>query len=134
MVLYGGSSPIYLFFSTVGSLFIYCGPGDLWSPSRFHPRSPVLPFYMLPPGCVFRKHGFSCRCFADDIQIYLLLKSKGKDSVQPLLDRLSNIKSWMRPKFLNLNKSKTEMILFGLHVSLSSSVEIQGPLSSTICF
>ena len=41
------------------------------------------------------KHNISFNCFADDVQIYLPLKSKSKDSVQPLLDCLKDVKSWM---------------------------------------
>ena len=66
---------------------------------------------MLPLDSIFRKYEVSFHCFADDIQIYLPLSSKG--SFQSLQNCLNEVKAWLKSNFLNLNENKTEVIVFG---------------------
>lgn len=68
---------------------------------------------MLPLGSIQRKHGISFHCYADDTQIYLPLKRSDANSLKPELDCLNDIKAWMPLNFLNFNKSKTEVLIFG---------------------
>ena len=68
--------------------------------------------YMLPCVSIIEKYNVSFHCFADNIQIYLPLNHKTKTSLQPLLDCLNDIKSWMDSNFLKLNNNKTEDIIF----------------------
>ncbi len=68
---------------------------------------------MLPLGSIFRKHGVSFHCYADDTQIYLPLKRSDSNTFDTLLDCMKDIKTWMSSNFLNLNEKKTEIILFG---------------------
>ena len=85
---------------------------------------------MLPLGSILRKHNVSFHCYADDVQIYLPLKLNCKDSLTPLLACLNDIKTWMSINFLNLNDSKTEVIVFGHPDKLKDSVGVLGPLNT----
>jgi len=73
----------------------------------------LFSLYMLPLGSIFRKHGISFHCFADDVQVYLPLKVPAKESLQAVTNCLSDIKTWMDLNFLKLNETKTEVVLFG---------------------
>ncbi len=66
---------------------------------------------MLRLGSIFRKHGVSFYCYADDTQIYRPLESNNKD-LDPLLACLADVKAWMSLNFLHLNEGKTEIIVF----------------------
>ena len=89
--------------------------------------------YMLPLGDVFQKHKISFHCFADDVQIYMPLRSLGQDTVQAFLDCLIDVKAWMRENFLKFNESKTEIIFFGGNTPTTACfAENLGPLSSNI--
>ena len=66
-------------------------------------RSALLPgpillcLYMLPPEDIIRKYNLSFHFYAD---------------VQTLLECLKEISDWMGDNFLQLNDSKTEVIIF----------------------
>ncbi len=66
---------------------------------------------MRPLGDIIRKHNVSFHLYADDTQLYLPLKAG--DSIQPLLECISDIKNRLLNNCLQLNENKTEMIVFG---------------------
>lgn len=68
----------------------------------------LFSLYMLPLGSICRKHSF-----ADDVQVYLPLKVPTKDSLQALLNCMSDVKTWIDLNFLKLNENKTQVVLFG---------------------
>lgn len=68
---------------------------------------------MLPLGLIFRKYNICFHSYADDTQIYLQLKGNSSASLDPLLQCLDEVKSWMASNFLNFNENKTEVIIFG---------------------
>lgn len=75
---------------------------------------PVLfSLYLLPVAAIFKKHGVSFHLYADDTQLYLPLQRNNKYTLQPLLDCLNELKSWLSSNFLNLNENKSEFIIFG---------------------
>ncbi len=64
-------------------------------------------------GSIFRKHGVSFHCYADDTQIYLPLKRNKHAALESLFACLDEVKTWFSLNFLFLNESKTEVIVFG---------------------
>lgn len=52
-------------------------------------------------------------CYADDTQLYLPLKCDDDSKLTYLIDCLDEIKVWMATSFLQLNESKSEVVIFG---------------------
>ncbi len=76
--------------------------------------APILFTLYLPPlGTIFRKHGVSFHCYADDTQIYLPIKRNKHAALESLFACLDEVKTWLSQIFLFLNESKTEVIVFG---------------------
>uniref|UniRef100_A0A8C6KQ30 Reverse transcriptase domain-containing protein n=1 Tax=Nothobranchius furzeri TaxID=105023 RepID=A0A8C6KQ30_NOTFU len=73
----------------------------------------LFSLYLLPLGSILRKHGIAFHLYADDCQIYVPLKKKGRNLIQPLLQCLDDIKAWMSVNFLKFNDKKTEVMIFG---------------------
>ncbi len=92
------------FTSDAGPLTCGVPQGSILAPILFS-------LYMLPLGSIFRKHGVSFHCYADDTQIYLPLESNNK-GLDALLACLADVKAWMSLNFLHLNEGKTEIIVF----------------------
>ncbi len=90
----------------------------------------LFSLYMLPLGSIFRKHGVSFHCYADDTQIYMPLQKNDKNALTSLLNCLRDVKSWMALNFLKFNDSKTEIILFGQIENLASVNVHLGPLAA----
>lgn len=59
------------------------------------------------------EHNISFLSYADDTQLYLPLKWNDLNSCETFRNCLKDIKSWMSHSFLQLNESKTEMVIFG---------------------
>uniref|UniRef100_A0A8C1LY92 Reverse transcriptase domain-containing protein n=1 Tax=Cyprinus carpio TaxID=7962 RepID=A0A8C1LY92_CYPCA len=93
------------FVSSTASLVCGVPQGSILGPILFS-------LYILPLGSIFRKHGISFHCYADDSQLYLPLKRNNANSIAPLLRCLEDIKAWMASNFLKFNEDKTEIILF----------------------
>ncbi len=84
---------------------------------------------MLPLGSIFRKHGLSFHCYADDTQIYLPLK-QSSNGPETLMSSLSDVKAWLSLHFLNFNGS--EIIVFGPSDSRSTPKVNLGDLTSSV--
>lgn len=83
------------------------------------PQGSVLgpKFYCMfakPIGEICRRHNMNYHSYADDTQVYLILKpSDNWDNFSTRLENcLADISSWMRLNRLKLNQSKTELIVF----------------------
>ena len=70
--------------------------------------------FSKPVGNICKKHGMAYHCYADDTQIYQVIKPL--DNWDDISDRLEAClfynKSWMCTNMLKLNQDKTELIVF----------------------
>uniref|UniRef100_A0A4W3J151 Reverse transcriptase domain-containing protein n=1 Tax=Callorhinchus milii TaxID=7868 RepID=A0A4W3J151_CALMI len=86
--------------------------------------------YMLPLGDIIHRHGINFHMHGDDTQLYLSAYTLDSRTTAVLTECLSNIKSWMRANFLQLNISKVEALLIGscqhLHTLGADSITIHG--------
>ncbi len=64
---------------------------------------------MLPIGSIFRKHGLSFHCYADDTQVYLPVK-RNYVGFEWLMACLADVKAFIT--FFYFNEKKTETIVF----------------------
>lgn len=72
----------------------------------------LFSLYLLPLGSIFRKHGVSFHCYANDCQIYVPLQKKEGFPLSSLQLCLDDVKAWMALNFLHFNDSKTEVMVF----------------------
>ena len=92
----------------------------------------LFSIYMLPLGNIIRNHNIQFHCYADDTQLYIPLKPGETGNLSNLLSCLSDIKDWMSNNFLQLNESKSEIIIFGPSTSTQPFAAELGNLSSNI--
>ncbi len=70
----------------------------------------LFTIYMLPLGLIICKCDINFHCHADDTQLYVQLKP-GSADVLRIISCLVEIKNWMCDNFLQLNDSKSEVII-----------------------
>lgn len=80
--------------------------GLILGPSLFN-------IYMLPLGQIMRNNNIDHHCYADDTQIYVALSPNDYRPIDLLCQCIEQVKDWMCQNFLQLNKDKTEIIVFG---------------------
>ena len=68
---------------------------------------------MLPLGQLIKKNSIAYHSYADDTQIYIPLMPNDYTPVESLCHCIYEIDKWMSQNFLQLNKNKTEVVVFG---------------------
>ena len=75
---------------------------------------PILfSLYLLPLGEIIRSHNINFHFYADDTQLYLPIDPNITANITSLHNCLADIKNWMLINFLQLNDSKSEVLVFG---------------------
>lgn len=94
---------------------------------------PLLFFvHMLPLGSIIQRYGMSY-CNAHNTQFYFPICLDKKSSTENALNCFVDIRFWLADNFLQLNESKTEVLIFGsLKSSLPGLVDQLGPLSINV--
>ena len=84
-----------------------------------------------------RRHNIDFHCYADDTQLYVPLQP-GKSDVSRIFSCLAEIKNWMSENVLQLNDSKSDIVIMSPsgpsasnYNNLSSSL---GALSFIFCY
>ncbi len=70
-----------------------------------------MTFFLNGFGMIFRKHGLSFHCYADETQVYLPVK-RNSVGFESLMACLADVKAWLSLHFLIFNEKKTEIIVF----------------------
>ena len=69
--------------------------------------------YMLPLAHILKQYNISYHNYADDTQIDITINPDDKGPLQSLKSCIQQISTWRNDNFLQLNKDKTETIVFG---------------------
>uniref|UniRef100_A0A8C2F3V4 Reverse transcriptase domain-containing protein n=1 Tax=Cyprinus carpio TaxID=7962 RepID=A0A8C2F3V4_CYPCA len=85
----------------------------------------LFSIYMTSLGSVIQKHGFSYHCYADDTQLYFSLQPDDPTVVARISACLSDISSWMNDHHLQLNLTKTELLVVPANPSFHHNFSIQ---------
>uniref|UniRef100_A0A8C1ZWJ4 Reverse transcriptase domain-containing protein n=1 Tax=Cyprinus carpio TaxID=7962 RepID=A0A8C1ZWJ4_CYPCA len=85
----------------------------------------LFSIYMTSLGSVIQKHGFSYYCYDDDTQLYFSFQPDDPTVFAHISACLSDISSWMNDHHLQLNLTKTELLVVPANPSFHHNFSIQ---------
>ena len=84
----------------------------------------LFSLYTSSLGAVIRSHGFSYHCYADDTQLFLSFPPEDTTVSARISACLADISTWMKERHLQLNLSKTELIVVSVCPSIQTQIGV----------
>ncbi len=81
--------------------------------------------YTTSLGPVIQAHGLSNHCYADDTQLYISFQTDDPTVAARISGCLADISAWMKEHHLQLNLTKTELLIFPATPTLQHDFTIQ---------
>lgn len=85
----------------------------------------LFAIYTTSLGPIICSHGFSYHCYADDTQLYLSFPPDDPSISARVSDCLSDIATWMKAHHLQLNLSKTELLVLPAKPTIHHDINIK---------